>query len=216
MGGGGSNSAQKEATAQEQERQRKIAESTGAVNKIYDDPARQAQYDKLGSDTTKFYADDVDRQNKVAGRQLKFSLARSGLAGGSAQADEGKVLGEDYLKGILEATRRGQSAASSLRSSDEQSRQQLIAMAMSGLDTTTAQSAASSALRANVQGSLADSTAGGLGDMFSNLNSTYQQSQDAKAARQGQKYGYTSLYSPMFGIPANQPPQQPQTSYTGW
>ena len=215
MGGGGGN-AQKQADANEAERQRKIAESTGAVNKIFEDPSRQAQYDKLGSDTEKYYTEGVDKQNTEAQRQLTFALARSGLTGGSEQADKGKVLGQDYLKGILDAARRGKSAAAGLRSSDEQSRQQLIAMAMSGLDTTTASSESASALRANVQGAQADMGANALGDLFGDLQNTYQTSKEAKASRAGQKYGYTSLYSPMFGIPAQQPAQQPQTSYTGW
>jgi hypothetical protein len=218
-GGGGTSSAQKQADANEAERQRKIAESTGAINKMFDDPARQAQYDALGNATTKFYTGDVDKQNTEAQRQLSFALARSGLSGGSEQLDKGKVLTEDYQKALLEASRRGQSAAASLKSSDEQTRQQLIAMAMGGLDATSASSEAASALRSNVEGAQADAGANSLGDLFTNLGNTYQTSQEAAAARRGQKYGYTSLYSPMFGPQASAPPpqQQPQNiTYSGW
>jgi hypothetical protein len=208
MGGGGGGSAQKQASADEAERQRKIAESTGAINAVFDSPDRQAQYDKLGADTTKFYTTDVDKQNAEAQRQLTFALARSGLTGGSENAYKGKVLGQDYLKGVLEASRKGNAAAAGLRSTDEATRQSLIAMAMSGLDTTTASSEAASALRANVQGSQADATAQSLGDLFGNLQSTYQLSQDAAAQRKGQKYGYTSLYTPQYGPGAQQQPTQ--------
>lgn len=209
MGGGGSGKAQKEADAAERERQRQIKESTSQIQAIFDSPERQAQYDKLAADTTQFYTQDLDRQNVKAQRNLKFSLARSGLAGGSEQAYEGKQLGEDYQRGIVQASQRGQQAASSLQGQDASTEQSLIAMAQAGLDTTTASREAASSLRANVEGAQANSTAQGLGDIFSDVNSTYQSSLDAKNARAGQKWGYGSLYSsPLYGPGGQQPAQQ--------
>lgn len=208
MGGGGGNSAQKQAEQQEAERQRQITQSTAAINKLFDAPSRTAQYDQIAADTTKYYTSDLDRQNAEAQRKLKFSLARSGNAGGSLQFDQGAQLGKDYERGLLEATRRGQQAAASLRGQDEATRQNLVAMAQAGLDTTTASSEAASALRSNLQAGQADATANALGDLFSDVNQIYGTSQDAAAARRGMLFGYGSLFSPLFGVGA-----QPQVGY---
>lgn len=196
--GGGSNNAQQQAEQNERERQAQIASSTASINRIFDDPARQAQYDKLAGDTTAYYTGDLNRQNEVAGRQLKFALARSGNFGGSLQADQGQKLGEDYQKGLIEASRRGQAAGADLRASDETTRMNLIAAAQAGLDATTAGSRAASSLRSNLQSSQAGATANQLGDAFSNFSDLWRRSQDDKQYRTQFKNGM-SLYSPMYG-----------------
>lgn len=197
--GGGSDDAQQQADANERERQAQITAATGNVNKVFDDPARQAQVDKLSSDTTKFYTDDLNQQQAKNALQLKFALARGGQTGGSVQADQGQKLGEDYLKGVVEASRRGQAAGADLKASDEQARVNLLAMAQSGLDATTASSRATSALQNDLESSQASSTSSALGNSFADLSDVYQRSQDAKALRQGQKYDYGTLYKGLYG-----------------
>src|SRR5690242_6662878 len=150
MGGGGGN-AQQQAQEQEAERQRQIAATSAQINALFNDPSRQAQYNQLASDTTKYYTDDLNRQNAIAGRKLKFALARSGLIGGSQQAAEGQQLSDDYTKGLLTASRKGQGAAADLRSADEATRMQLLGMAESGADMSTLSSNATSSLLSNLQ-----------------------------------------------------------------
>jgi hypothetical protein len=200
MGGGGSSSAQRQADQNEAERQRQIKQSEASINAIFDSPDRQAQYTKLGSDTSQFFQNDLDKQQTIAARNLKFSLGRSGNAGGSLQIGQGKQLGEDYLRGTVEATRRGNAAAAGLRGSDESTRQALIAAAMGGLDATTASQQASSALRANAEGASADATGNAFANMFGDLSQVYNNSLDAKQARLGSKYGYGALYQPLYGV----------------
>lgn len=197
--GGGSQKAAKQANAAEQQRQANIASSTAKVNDIFNDPARTGQYDQLASDTTKFYRDDLDKQQADATRNTKFALARSGQIGGSVQADQNQKLGEDYLQGVIKASRLGQQAGANLRASDETSRANLIAMAQNGLDATTASSNAASALRSNLESGQAGATVNQLGDSFSDFANVYKQSQDAAALRNGQKYAYNTLYQPGFG-----------------
>jgi hypothetical protein len=200
MGGGGSDKAQKQAAADDAKKQADIDASISGINKIYDSPDRQKQYDQLGQDTSKYYTDDVNRQENVEARKLKFALARSGLAGGSEQAYQGKVLGQDYDKALIAATRKGQEAESSLKSQDEQQRQNLIGMAEAGLDAGTASNQATRGLQNNLLSSESSATADSLGGMFGDLSSVYQNSQDQKAARAGQLYGYGSIFgSPMYG-----------------
>jgi hypothetical protein len=199
--GGSSNSASRQAEQQERERQAAIAASTGRINKIYNDPARQGQYDQLVRDTQQFYQRDLDRQKGDTDRQLKFALARGGQTGGSVSIDQNKQVGEDYLRGVLEANRRAQGAGADLRQADEQARSNLLAMAQSGLDATTASSQAAASMRNNLLSGQSGATAQGLGNMFGSMSDVFRQSRDAAEMRRGQKFGMQQLYSPMFGTP---------------
>lgn len=202
MGSSGNN-AQREADQAERERQAQIAASTGAINRIYDDPARQAQYDKLAQDTTAFYTQDLDRQKADNDRKLKFALARSGQVGGSVQVDQSRKLGEDYLRGVVEASRRGQAAGANLRGADEQSRLNLLGMAQTGLDATTASQRAASTLQGNLQAGMADSTANGLGDMFGSVSDIYRKSEEnagyLRSLRDYNQSGSGAFYRPLYG-----------------
>src|SRR6185436_12160507 len=111
--GSSSNSAQKQADKNEKERQAQIAQSTTAINSAFAD--RAPSYDKLAADTTTFYTNDLNKQKQLADRRNKFALASSGQIGGSLQADTTRHTGEDYLKGVVEAQRRGSSAGANLR-----------------------------------------------------------------------------------------------------
>ncbi|MGA0588096.1 hypothetical protein ACO2Q2_13345 [Dyella sp. KRB-257] len=195
---GGSNNAAKQAQANEDARNRQIADSTAQINAIFDNPARTGAYDQLASDTTKYYTDQLNRQKAINDRQLKFTLARGGQVGGSVQSDLGARAGRDYLNGVLEATRRGNAAGAALRSQDEQSRANLIAAAQGGLDATSAASQAAGALRTNLQSGQAGATANAFGDAFGDFANIYQRSQDAKALRDGYATG-AGLYQPGFG-----------------
>lgn len=198
--GGGSNNAQQQAAADNAKKQADIDAAIAGINKIYDSPDRQKQYDQLGADTTKYYTDDVNKQEAINARKLKFAMARSGLAGGSEQAYQGEQLGQDYQKALIAASRQGQTAEANLKSQDEQQRQNLINMAEAGLDAGTASNEATASLRNNLLSANASSTADSLGNMFGDFSNLYQSSQDQKAARQGQLYGYGSLFSsPMYG-----------------
>lgn len=198
MGGGG-NDAAKEANRAEAQRQANIKRSTAQINDIFNDPSRTGQYDKLASDTTAFYRNDLDKQQADATRNTKFALARSGQIGGSVQADQNTKLGEDYLQGVIKASRLGAQAGANLRASDETSRANLISMAQNGLDATTASQNAAAALRSNLESGQSTATANQFGDAFGDFADLYKQSQDAAALRSGQKYAYNTLYTPGFG-----------------
>ena len=197
--GGGSNDASKQAQQQADEQKAQIAQSQAAINALFNDPKRTAQYDKLGTDTTNYYTGEVNRQNQSAQRNLKFALARSGLSGGSQQAFDGQELGKDYQKGLLQASQQGQNAANSLRAADEQSRTQLIGLAQSGLDATQASSQGALSLQNNLLAGQGQANVNQLGDLFGNLGSIYSNSQQQQADRKGFLYGYGTGYQPWFG-----------------
>lgn len=195
MGGGNDSArAQREADAKEADRKKQIAFTTGRINEIYDAPERQTQYTDFLSAVRDNYVRDADKQKQKADRQLKFSMARGGLVGGSADVDGKRTLGEEYTRGILDAENKAQGALGDLKAQDEASRLNLIQLAQSGLDTTTAAARAGSQIQASAQGAKADALAKGLGDVFGSTSSIYKQQQEAAARRAGQQAPVGSLY----------------------
>ena len=194
MSGGSSNSAQRAAEAAEAQRQAQIRGSVSRINAAFDDPSRQREIgDYLGA-TRQFYMNDLNRQKGETDRNLKFAMARSGQTGGKVAIDNAARVGQDYNRGVIESDRRAQSAAADLRSQDESSRLGLIQMAQSGLDATTGSSRALSALQNNLQAGRSTSTAQGLGDAFGTFANLFKRSQEAAAARRGEKYVYGTQY----------------------
>lgn len=194
MGSNSAGKAQQAAQRAETERQARIANTTGQINAAYDAPARTAQYDDFLKAVRQNYTEDATRQKTVADRGLKFSMARSGLTGGSAAVDARRTSGEEFQRGILQAEDKAQGAVGDLRLADEQSRLQLIQMAQSGLDATTAANRANASISAGAQTALADSKAKGLGDIFGSTVKTIGSQQEAAAQRRGQTSAVGSLY----------------------
>lgn len=186
MGSSGSASrAQREAQRAEDERRAAITRTTADVNRIYDAPQREAQYGDYLSAVRKRYTDDANRQKTVADRNLRFSLARSGLAGGSADVDARRTLGEEYTRGILSAEDKAQQALAGLRAQDEQSRLNLIQLVQSGLDATTAAQRANAQVAQSAQQAQGGAALTGLGDIFGSTAQLYKQQQEAAERRRG-------------------------------
>lgn len=183
MSSGGS--ATGEAQRAEAQRQQQIAYTTGEINKVYDAPSRQAQYDDFLGAVRSHYTDDAKRQKTIADRNTKFALAKGGLNGGSAERDARTQLGEEFTRGLLQSEDKAQSALGDLKSQDEASRLQLTTMAQSGLDATTATARALSNTQQGAQTARSNATSQGLGDIFAATNKTYQQQQDAAGRRAG-------------------------------
>ncbi|MCW0413477.1 hypothetical protein NG831_06560 [Xanthomonas sacchari] len=197
--GGESNKAQKEAQRAEALRQGNIASSVAAINSAYSNPQRSADINDFLGATRSFYTNELGRQKQVADRSLKFAMARNGLTGGSATIDANRTLGENYQQGVLNADRLAQSAANNLRTSDEQSRLNLIAMAQNGLDATTSANQAATALQNNLAAGQTGVKADALGDVFGGLASIYTKSKETAAERRGNRDIYNLLYTPGFG-----------------
>lgn len=199
MGGGGSSRAQREAQRAEQERQARIAEATRRIDAIFDSPARQRQYDDFVSALRDYYTQDANKQKVIADRNQRFALARSGLTGGSAAIDAGRQLRDEYNRGILNAERQAQSAVADVMSQDQQSRLNLIQLAQSGADVTSAAQNAAAAMRVNIAGAQERARAQGLGDIFGSTAETYRRQQEAAERRRGQLAPLGSVYAPAFG-----------------
>lgn len=200
--GGSSNKAQAQAQQAEKQRQAQVSATQQRIESIYDSPARESQIADLIGATRDFLGKDLDRQNATGTRQLKFALARNGQSGGSTDVDQNRDLGKNYLRGALEVERRAQGAGSSLRSADQQAKQQLFAQASSGLDITTAARQAGESMRASAGTARADALQSGLGDVFGDFSTIYKQSLDrAQQRKNDQSLGaYTpGAYGPYSG-----------------
>lgn len=191
---GSSNNAAKAAAAADAERNREIQASIAEITKAYSSPARQAQYDSYGRTLTDYYTGQVKEQGEANARNLKFSLARSGLTGGSAAVDADTQLQKDYTKGLLAASQQAQAGKASLVSADQSAKQQLISLAQQGAYTGTAGAQAAEAQRAAIEAARGNYNAGALGDLFKGTAEIYRNQQTAAANRRAAQQPIGSPY----------------------
>jgi hypothetical protein len=135
--------------------------------------ARDAMYADISGAVKDTALRDLDRQYTSASRKNLFGLARAGLLGGSVDAEAGGELAELYGEGKLRATQLGQQAGSDLRSSDEKTRQNLISLAQSGLDTGTASSMAAGQMSAAADLAKSQASQASVGRLFDDLSQAY-------------------------------------------
>lgn len=196
MSSGGSDNAQREAQAAEEARRRQVEATQRQVEAIFTDPSREAGIKDVEGATRDYLTDDLNRQNALTQRQLKFALARDGQTMGSVDVDLNRNVGEDYLRAAIEVQRRANAAGNSLRQADQSSKLNLFSLAQQGLDIGTAARQAGEAMRSNIAGAKADAMQSGLGDMFSNLGRVYTRSRERAGERKAERYQYGTFYAP--------------------
>lgn len=198
---GGSDKASKEAQRAEAQRQAEVARAVSAVNRAYGSPQRAADIADYQAATQELLGQDLARQNAEAQRQTKFALARSGVTGGSFDVDTNRKLAETYQRGVLDVSRKAQGAAAALQAQDQQAKQNLIALAQSGMDATTAAQQASEGIRVNLANARAQDQQQALGDMFKDFGKVWTNSQEQKGKQEAQRYGggYDALYGRIGG-----------------
>lgn len=135
--------------------------------------AREALYADIGDATTQTATRDLDKQFTQASNQNLFGLARAGLMGGSVDAESGGDLQQRYGEGKIRATQAGVGAASDLKSVDEKTRQNLLGLAESGIDTGTAASLAAGQSAAAAESARAGAAGASVGRLFDDLGQAY-------------------------------------------
>ncbi|KAK6697651.1 hypothetical protein SNK04_013746 [Fusarium graminearum] len=178
----------------EMERQERIRESQGRINQVFDNPRRARDIADFVSATRSRLTDDLNRQNVDAQRELKFSLARGGLSGGSVNVDQNRRLGDEYNRGLLNVEGRAQGAGAQLEAADQNMRAQLIQLATSGLDSTTAASQAAAGLRSNFENARSQASADQLGDQFATIGGFVKSRREEAARRQANRDANFNLY----------------------
>lgn len=189
-----SNRAANEANRAEQQRQDAIKGTQTRVNQVFDSPERAADISDYVNSLREFYGEDLNRQKTTTDRELKFSLARGGLIGGSTQNDQQAEKGRLYARGLLDIDRKALGAGAELESADQDARARLISLATSGLDSTTAASQASAAMRTNLQSGQSTARAQGIGDIFGSLKPVFDNARDAAQRRRANADAGFGLY----------------------
>lgn len=141
---------------------------------------REAMYGDISSAVRDTALRDLDHQYTTASNRNLFGLARSGLLGGSADAESGSQLQELYGEGKLKAQQQGQQAAADLRMQDEKTRQNLISLAQSGLDTGTAASLAEGQMASAADSARGAAGGATVGRLFDDLSQAYVTNQMLK------------------------------------
>ena len=156
--------------------------------------SREKLYNEQQQTIYDLNAKEVNDQYADAERANRFALARNGLLGGSSDIESNANLQEKTNEGLIQAQALGQQAASDLRTADEQSKQSLISMAQSGIDTGTAQQMAQAQLNANAQSALGQRGGATIGNLFDNLTQAYLTRQLVNATQNGY-----NLYNNNYG-----------------
>ena len=199
FGGGGK--AAKAATAAEEQRRREIAAAQKRIEGIFGSPQREADITDLENATRSFLNEDLGRQKGDADRELKFALARSGLSKGSADVDQNLRLGDDFLRGVQEVERRSKTAGATLRSQDQETKNNLFSQILGGLDATTAAEQAGHSLQQNIALSKSQAQQQGLNDVFGDFSDIFKSSKTAAGDRTA-RYDFNALYGPRTRPPA--------------
>lgn len=180
---GGGNKASDAATQQEAQRQATIGSNVTSINSAFGDRTKQyTDYSKALQDQ---YETELNRQQGIASRNLKFSTARSGNTGGSVAVDQGQLLGQETAKGTLNAQQQVGSAVAGLQAKDEATRQQMISLAQSGGDIGNAANQTANALQANIGSAKSVNVEQGLGDVFGGISTNINAANNAAALRSG-------------------------------
>lgn len=196
-GGGGDDGG---AAAREAERQARIAEATTSVNKMFgqgDDAAlasRNAMYDTTRNDTRDFYSSQLAEDRAAAERQLRFNQARGGTFGGSQAIDMGTEFNRRNDRGLLEVANRADTAATGMKTADENARLGLIAKILGGMDQGTAISSAANQMQQNVESGRQSAMAGRMANVFADLFDGVSEAQKQAGVLAGQQQTYGNAY----------------------
>lgn len=174
---------QEEAKRLEAERQARITSNVQGINSAF--AGRVPQYEQFGGALREDLNTRLGKERDTATRGLKFSLARSGLTGGSAAVDAGKNLAREGQEAAVDVERRVRGAVADLQGRDEQARTQLISLAQSGNDIGNAAQQSASMLRANLGAAQGAANVNNLGDLFGRTAATVRTQADAAARRRG-------------------------------
>lgn len=186
--------ATKRAEQAEAQRQSQISGNVQSINRAF--TGREPQYAQFTDALRNRLNTQFNQQRQLATRQNKFALAKSGLTGGSAAVDAGRRLTREAQDGALQVERTAQGAGADLRAKDENTRNQMIALAQSGTNIGNAGQQTAQMLQANIGGAQNQDLVNRLGDIFGGTAQAYRTAQDAKERRRG--LDTASIYARAF------------------
>ena len=196
--GGGGHAAVDYQRKVDEENKRRIRAATNAIKRIFDNANREAQYNAQRDAVYNLNVDEINRQAAEAERKNRFALARNGLLGGSAQIDSQNNMNDLQNKGLLKAQSIADDSAASLKTADENTRQNLLQLANQGIDSNAAASMATNQLAANNSSVYGDRLAATVGDLFGGMSQAYLTGANA-ANTNAQAAALRNLYNSNHG-----------------
>jgi hypothetical protein len=191
---GTGSSAANAANAANAQQQQQIQQSVGQINQAFSSPNRQAQYQTYQKSLGDYLTGQVNNQEAINARNLKFADARSGLTGGSAATDSNTQLQKDYTQGLLQASQQAQAGTSALEQADINSKNQMISLAQQGNFTGAIPTQVAQATSANLGAAQNAFNPTALGNLFQATGQIYNNEQTAAAQRAAQTSPIGSLY----------------------
>jgi hypothetical protein len=192
---GTGNSAANAANAANAKQQSDIQNSVNQITAAYSNPNRTSQYQQYQGNLQDYFTGQVNNQEAVNARNLKFATARSGLTGGSAATDSNTQLQQDYTKGLLNASQQAAAGTSALQQSDIQAKNQLIGLAQQGNFTGQIPQQTAQAQDASLKAAQNYGNANSLGNVFQSTGNIWSTEQTAAANRQAQQNPFGTNYS---------------------
>lgn len=172
------------------------ARTRASITGMFD--GQDPRYQGIRDSVLGFQKSNLDRDREEAARKLKFSLLRTGNAGGSLQVDEGSKLNRTYDRGLLDATNLADQAAQSARSSDASTKLDLLGRVDSGLDQDAATASAAEQMRLAGDRATSQGLGTALGNVFADAGLMFQ----TDAARRGltdARKAFQSMFSTVPG-----------------
>jgi len=198
MGGGGSDNSYQEKQSQI-EAQKQVAR-TALNEKFGEGDTDTAKANKTGRESIYSTVRDnaytagkrgLDETRDNAKRNNGFALFAQGLNGGSEDIDQNALLDRTYNQGIIDLGAKADSTEAGLKSSDEQTRLNLLQSINDGTDQTSAISSAINSMKNASDSASADAQGTTLGDLFANSGALYTKSKAAQGAAAGQNWWNT-------------------------
>jgi hypothetical protein len=186
---GGQKKAAAKAAADETQRKEKIEAATGVINAKFDDPMRQTTYKEVSGATKELNLRELGKMFTQASNNNLYGLARSGLLGGSVDAESGADLQTRFGEGQIRAQKAGMDSAAQLKIQDERARQNLLGLAQSGIDTGSAATMAANQMSAAADAARSSNNTAGLQGLFDGLSQAYLARQQTQATQPRGSYG---------------------------
>lgn len=182
---GGSDKSTRAAQTAEDARKKQVTDATAAIERAFGGQARKGQLEDFINALRGEFTTEAGRQKTLADRRTKFSLARSGLTGGSAAADVKVDIGRQFQTGLLESERLAQGSLADLVAADQRSKLNLIGLAQGGGSVSSAARNAATALQSNIAGARSSTAVSSLGDIFAATSDVSKAAEEAAQRRRG-------------------------------
>ena len=132
---------------------------------------RQTGYNTVRQNALAVALDSLSKQRDDTSRDIRFNVARSGLAGGSVDIDQNQLLADKYSQGVIQANSNADGIVNGVRSRDESTRADLISRINAGMDANSASQSALAQIQNNQAAAKVEGQSNLLNNFFNGLAS---------------------------------------------